>query len=139
MSAQNKNTGEKIRKGRLAKGYTQVKLSELTNVSLRSIQRIESGEVKPRTDTLNLLAAQLEINIDFLTLNENNNSPSIPSKPEQPNRIILQIGTAILALLLGAAYLSQSPTFPETTFELFMFWAAITLIYLVVTFGKWRR
>ena len=32
-----------VKEARLAKGYTQKELSELSNISVRSIQRIENG------------------------------------------------------------------------------------------------
>jgi transcriptional regulator with XRE-family HTH domain len=34
-----------VKEGRLSKGYTQKELSELSNISIRSIQRIENGEI----------------------------------------------------------------------------------------------
>lgn len=139
MSTENKKTAEIIRNGRLSKGYTQLKLSELTKVSLRSIQRIESGEVKPRRDTLALLVAELDISPKNFVFIEQDDAQSIQPKASQPNKLILHIGTALIMLLLGAAYLSQSPTFPETTFELLLFWAAVILLYLIVTFRKSRQ
>jgi len=40
-------TGEKIRDLRIKKGMTQEELAEKTELSVRTIQRIESGEVDP--------------------------------------------------------------------------------------------
>ena len=57
---------------RLQKGMTQEKLGELCEVSTRTIQRIESGEVDPRTFTLNNLSNILEY--DFYNDNNGNES-----------------------------------------------------------------
>ncbi len=57
---------------RLQKGLTQEKLAEYCEVSKRTIQRIESGEVKPRAFTLNNLSNILEF--DFGEENTHNES-----------------------------------------------------------------
>jgi len=56
-----------IKSLRTAKGYSQDFLAEQTNLSLRTIQRIESGETEPRGDTLQRLAKALDVNIAILT------------------------------------------------------------------------
>lgn len=48
-----------VREGRAAKGYTQQELSEMTGISLRSVQRIENAEVQPRMYTVKILAEHL--------------------------------------------------------------------------------
>jgi transcriptional regulator with XRE-family HTH domain len=60
----------KIKEFRMAKGYSQEYLAELSQLSLRTIQRIENGETVPRGDTLNRLAKALEVSIDELTMLE---------------------------------------------------------------------
>lgn len=52
--------GEKIIELRLAKGLTQTELAEKCKISLRTIQRIESKEVMPRSYTLKLIFNVLE-------------------------------------------------------------------------------
>ena len=64
--------GLKITELRQQKGFTQEKLAEYCDVSTRTIQRIESGEVEPRSFTHNSLSNILEF--DFgkeSTSNEN--------------------------------------------------------------------
>ena len=64
--------GKKILDLRLAKGLTQTELAEKCNLSLRTIQRIESTEVTPRSYTLKLIFETL----DFDGFNSTNkNSP----------------------------------------------------------------
>ena len=64
--------GLKITELRQQKGFTQEKLAEYCDVSTRTIQRIEGGEVEPRSFTQNSLSNILEF--DFgkeSTSNEN--------------------------------------------------------------------
>ena len=51
---------------RKLKGYTQDELAERTTVGLRTIQRIEKGEVQPHLQTIKLLAVGLEIEVEDL-------------------------------------------------------------------------
>lgn len=57
------NLGLKVADLRQQKGLTQERLAELCEVSPRTIQRIESGEVDPRAYTLHCLGEAL--NFDF--------------------------------------------------------------------------
>lgn len=66
--------GKKVLELRLSKGLTQSELSELCNVSLRTIQRIELAEVTPRSFTLKTIFSVLEY--DFY----NSKSPLVIEK-----------------------------------------------------------
>ena len=63
-------TGRLIKELRIKKGMTQEELAEKTEVSARTIQRIENGEVDPRLYTLQMIAKALEVNYDMLIDNE---------------------------------------------------------------------
>ena len=52
--------GEKIAQLRKQKGLTQEELIEKCNVSVRTIQRIEAGEVTPRSYTLKTILSALD-------------------------------------------------------------------------------
>ena len=52
--------GKRLNEIRVQKGITQKELSDLCSVDIRTIQRIEAGEVEPRMSTLKILAAALE-------------------------------------------------------------------------------
>lgn len=56
--------GQKVVEIRKQKGLTQERLAELGEVNTRTIQRIESGEVDPRSYTLQLISQVLEFNFD---------------------------------------------------------------------------
>jgi transcriptional regulator with XRE-family HTH domain len=52
--------GKRLNEIRTQKGITQKELSDLCSVDIRTIQRIEAGEVEPRMSTIKILAAALE-------------------------------------------------------------------------------
>jgi len=58
------NLASKIKNLRKRKGYSQEQLAEDSNLSLRTIQRIENGETIPHGDSLRKLTQALGINPD---------------------------------------------------------------------------
>lgn len=65
---------------RKLKGYSQEELAEKTQVTVRTIQRIEKGEVSPHLQTVKLLAAALDIEVDELIDLEDPKEESIQNK-----------------------------------------------------------
>jgi len=63
-------TGKLIRDLRIKKGMTQEELAEKTEVSTRTIQRIENGEVDPRAYTLQMISKALEVDYNMFIENE---------------------------------------------------------------------
>ncbi|MEQ8474100.1 MAG: helix-turn-helix domain-containing protein [Marinoscillum sp.] len=63
-------TGQLIKELRLKKGITQEELAFKTDLSARTIQRIESGEVDPRSYTLQVIASALEVDYETLVIND---------------------------------------------------------------------
>jgi transcriptional regulator with XRE-family HTH domain len=57
---------EKVKEIRLKKGISQELLAEESGLSLRTIQRIESGQTEPRGDTLKRIASSLQATPDDL-------------------------------------------------------------------------
>ncbi|MDX8338557.1 helix-turn-helix domain-containing protein [Draconibacterium sp. IB214405] len=58
-------TGKLIKELRIKKGMTQEELAEKTEVSARTIQRIENGQVDPRAYTLQMIAKALEVDYNL--------------------------------------------------------------------------
>lgn len=56
----------KIKQARIKKGMSQEELAELSAISLRTVQRIESEQNEPRGKTLQLICDTLQINIEEL-------------------------------------------------------------------------
>lgn len=139
-----------IREGRMAKGYTQKELADLSNISVRSIQRIENGDILPRTYTLKSLAKILERPFeDFAGLA----SPEPVEMPDsalpgitrstsglsKTQRIILSVGIILVLFFLSWAFIAQSPRFPETTFELLLFVSLVVLLATGILSVLWRK
>jgi len=147
---QKEMTATWLREGRLSKGLTQKELSERSNISIRSIQRIENGEILPRSYTLKTLAGILELSFEEfmksarkqnITIDENNDVETNPSSSSlnHPQRIILSIGIGFVIILLAWAFASQAENFPETTFELLVFAAIVLALITSALFFLWRK
>ena len=81
-------TGELIKELRLKKGMTQEELAGKTELSTRTIQRIENGEVDPRAYALQMIANALEV--DFSLFIEDDLSVD-KDKKAKDDRFILGI------------------------------------------------
>jgi transcriptional regulator with XRE-family HTH domain len=70
-------TGKLIRELRLKKGMTQEELAAKTEVSARTIQRIENGEVDPRSYTLQMIAKALGVDYSLFVESESDESQKV--------------------------------------------------------------
>ncbi len=71
---------EKIKQMRTQKGFSQEKLAEKTNLSLRTIQRVENGKSDPRGNTIIRIADALNVTIDtFLDSQKEENKTYLAS------------------------------------------------------------
>jgi transcriptional regulator with XRE-family HTH domain len=146
-----------VREKRTAKGITQQELADLAGISLRSVQRMENGEVLPRSYTLRVIAEKL--GFDFPPTIEDSTTPGedlgagqtnaaqvmaqvkpakhLPTRPgmNRPRKLILTFGIGLIILLGTAAYISQSAHFPETDFERFLLWGAVISVYTCILIG----
>jgi transcriptional regulator with XRE-family HTH domain len=82
--------GKKIAELRKAKGITQEELVEKCNLNVRTLQRIESGEVTPRIYTLKMIFIALDYDLKD-SLEIRNSEFSILRLPEQLYRYILDL------------------------------------------------
>ena len=67
-------TGKLIKELRKKSGMTQEELADRTEVSARTIQRIENGEVDPRAYTLQMIAKALDVDFSMFVENESDDS-----------------------------------------------------------------
>jgi len=65
---------------RKLKGLTQDELADKTTVGVRTIQRIEKGEVQPHLQTVKLLAVGLDVEVDDLLVIDNPKEETIKRK-----------------------------------------------------------
>ena len=126
-----------VKEKRTDLNYTQQELADLCKVSLRSIQRIENGEVYPRQYTLNELAKNLNFSLDILSSKEKPVEPS--AKGNLAKKRIISFAFVLGILLLSAAFLAQSGQFPETCFELYLFYTGILIILSLGLLFLWRK
>lgn len=77
---ENHSIGKNLVYQRKRKGYTQEELSTRTEVTVRTIQRIEKGDVNPHLQTVKLLATALDLNVDDLLNLENPKEEAIQKK-----------------------------------------------------------
>lgn len=132
--ADQKLIAEIVKYKRIGLGYTQKEVSEMSRISLRSIQRIEKGEVMPRMHTLKLLANCLDFSLDSLK-----NTQAIEDKSINVYKIILSLSVILLPLFLFAAFLAQSSSFPETSFESIMSWFFILSFISLFLLKIWEQ
>lgn len=81
--------GEKIKQGRIAAGYSQKRLAEITGIGLRTIQNYESGDRLPKQfETYRVLAAALHV--DEAALRDDNEDFVSHVREAYGNRAALQ-------------------------------------------------
>jgi transcriptional regulator with XRE-family HTH domain len=64
--------GKKISELRVAKGLTQEELVEKCNISVRTIQRIEAGDVIPRSYTIKTILSALDYDLNMISEDDKN-------------------------------------------------------------------
>jgi transcriptional regulator with XRE-family HTH domain len=106
--------GKKILELRKAKGLTQEELVDLCNISVRTIQRIETGEVTPRSYTVKTILSALDYDISKIQFEEeipvNKNKDSnfenkffvnADKKQNIINQLLLSCAFGIIYFVLG--------------------------------------
>ena len=89
--------GKKISEMRKAKGLTQEELVEMCNLNVRTIQRIEAGEVTPRSYTIKALFEALGVaELDFKDSKEYSVMPKLEKK-----WLIMSFTAGIIYFILG--------------------------------------
>ena len=149
-----------VREKRTAKGITQQELADMAGISLRSVQRMENGEVLPRSYTLRVIAEKLGFDIALTikdsiipeeeadagqintvqVISQSETTQHLPIRPgmNRPRKLILTFGIGLIILLGTAAYISQSAHFPETDFERFLLWGAVISVYTFILYRLWK-
>lgn len=140
MRYDNTKVGQTIKAARIAKGLTQSQLASASGISLRSIQRIENGEVAARSFTLSLLKQNLGFSLDAAHMqNQKTNTQDNPDNILQIEHRKKNIYNYILAGLIfsfSGIFLTTSTSFPETDFELYAFIIATIVIYNLLKSGS---
>ncbi|MDF9799010.1 transcriptional regulator with XRE-family HTH domain [Catalinimonas alkaloidigena] len=117
--------GRKIADLRKAKGLTQEELVEMCNISVRTIQRIESGEVTPRSYTLKTILLALGADLDKIAEQEEEDVKTLSLKSfllrdldlSQPSGFLMK--QLNIAWIFGVAYFILG--IPESIVEYYRF------------------
>lgn len=81
--------GKKIASLRKEKGFTQEELVDMCNINVRTIQRIESGEVTPRSSTIKLILEVLGYDYQSFENDEDRNKADSESFIQRLSEIFL--------------------------------------------------
>src|SRR5690606_17862954 len=100
MVMQQPELGRRLTALRKAKNLTQEELVEKSHVSVRTIQRIEAGEVLPRTITVKILLEALGERYETFLTQQNQVMETSKNILPAANR-----NTLLIAVLAGAVYL----------------------------------
>ncbi len=93
--------GRKITDLRKEKGFTQEELVEKCNISVRTIQRIEAGEVMPRSYTVKTILAALDYNFEKIKDEFPEEESPITQNPKSITLINLAFWFGIIYFFLG--------------------------------------
>ena len=126
---------ELVKNRREALGYTQQEVADLSKISLRSVQRIEKGEVVPRMHTLKTLSKELDFSISSIV----NDKTIEKRRMFKISKGILWTGMLVFFVLLFWAYLAQSSFYPETTFEFLIYLSCTTLALALLLYWIWNK
>jgi transcriptional regulator with XRE-family HTH domain len=135
-----------IKNGRLAKGYTLLELAALSDIPVRTIERIEKGELLPGKYTRNLLyaivAAPMErVNASYdailpaNTLHHSGNKKKFASPFLQ---IALRIACTAILVFMAFIFFTKTSGFRESALELFAFRIFILFLLTGLLLLIWR-
>ena len=96
-----KELGKKIKQMRIAKGYTQDKLSEMVNISQKALSSIEIGENFVTAETLDKLILALETSSEELFATNNVKEPQELMKKINENIALLNEDSERLEIVLN--------------------------------------
>ncbi len=133
--------GQKIKEARLSKNITQAELADKCRLDIRTIQRIEKGEVSPRSYTLRLINEVLDTEF----VNESNGLEQ--EEIERLRRIFLKrknirkvtlISAIIFLVIAGAVIIpvTRAYSIPKMTWAPFVY--IIMFAHIIGIAINWR-
>lgn len=131
------STGKLIKELRIKKGFTQEELAKLTDLSTRTIQRIENGKVDPRAYTLQMIAKALHVDYSIF-INENIDD-SLKPEIVNPNILALLHFSGVLPFFFPTLILWKLIK-NKSKVALIHFHAVMTLqliIFVIILTGCW--
>lgn len=111
--------GQKIQEWRKAKGLTQEELVERCNINVRTIQRIEAGEVTPRSYTVKAILEVLEVEPEEIKSFQSEKSRvAVPDNLNSWLRFSLIAGIIYLILALTESVIDLQIFLEKSSFSL---------------------
>jgi len=102
--------GIKISEIRSQRSITQKELSEACKIDIRTIQRIESGDVTPRISTLKLIANALSSNLNIFNGDHQNNAGLLSPK--------ILFSFLVIGIIYLISWVLFAPIIPKNNFLL---------------------
>jgi transcriptional regulator with XRE-family HTH domain len=131
-------TGLLIKELRIKKGLTQEELADLTELSARTIQRIENGEVDPRAYTLQMIAKALDVDFSLFIEDKAVDNKAFQKNGKKKWSALLHL-SGIFPLIVPTLIVWNCKK-DKTKDQLNHFHAAITLqlcIWVISLIGLW--
>jgi len=126
--------GRKILEWRKAKGLTQEELVDLCQINVRTIQRIEAGEVTPRPFTLKTIMGALGVENDEIYTEQAADEPSLESPlPANVLRVSFVGGIIYLIFAMAEAFM-EFAIWEDNFFSVSGIWYTTIKIIVMVTF-----
>jgi len=127
--------GQKILEWRKAKGLTQEELVERCQINVRTIQRIEAGEVTPRSYTLKTIMEALEVDAEEIKIEDHEKKASAGPLHKQDNHLQLAFFFGIVYLILAFVEVFMDyMIWEESTHIISGTWYTVLKLAIVVTF-----
>ncbi len=144
----NQSLAERLKYYRKSKGLSQEELSGRTNVTVRTIIRIEKAEVNPHLNTIKLLAAALDIEVNELLPLSNPKEETLKKKwllllhATPLLGIFLPLCNVLIPLFLWIHKREDNPIYNEhgikvINFQITVFLLAILSFLSLITIEKW--
>lgn len=145
---QNKSIGKNLIYQRKLKGYSQQQLSDKTEVTVRTIQRIEKSEVNPHLQTIKLLATALDIDVNDLLPIENPREETLQKKwllllhATPILGFVLPLCNVLFPLFLWIHKREDNPIYDRHGVKIINFQITVLILYILsftalLTIEKW--
>jgi len=125
--------GRKILEWRKAKGLTQEELVDLCQINVRTIQRIEAGEVTPRPFTLKTILGALGVENEEINREPAADEPSPSSLPTNLLRISFAVGIVYLIFAIAESFM-EFAIWEDSFFSVSGIWYTTIKILVMITF-----
>lgn len=132
--------GLKITELRKQKGFTQEELVEQCNINVRTLQRIENGEVSPRSYTVKMILSALDYDYESLQAgkkeNESKLSPIPPAEAKSVFNLLTMAWVAGILFFIVAIFEGFTDYYRMDD-NLFIFgaWGHVAIKALIIVFN----